>query len=118
MLRGMLKVLFGPGTDLDSEMVQRVYAIMQHTPPEGIAGALRGMAARLDSVEALRHAGRPVTVLAGQQDQIVALNAARAMAALAGNAALTIAPDAGHMVMLEQPALTTQALEMFLRALG
>jgi len=85
--------------------------------PEGLANSLRGMGAGAQPSlrSRLPELRRPVLLLAGELDEkFVAIN--RSMAAALPEARLSIAPDAGHAVHLEQPAWFAAALEAFLKA--
>lgn len=110
----MMGVLFAPGLDRRSETAQQVYRIMGSTLAEGVAGALRGMADRPSSVATLQAMTQPALVIAGEDDLIVGPDAAREMAGLVPQAKLVVISQAGHMVMVEQPAATTAALREFL----
>jgi 3-oxoadipate enol-lactonase len=110
----MMGVLFAPSVDRKSDMAQTVYRIMLHTAPAGVAGTLRAMADRPDSVDTLRNVNVPAVVIAGVQDQIVKLDVAQAMAGLIPHAHMIAVDNAGHMPMIEQPDATTLALRRFL----
>lgn len=117
ILLGMMAVLFAPSLDRRSATAQRVYELMQQTKTKALSAALRGMAERPSSVETLKQIKVPALVIAGEADQIVDLDQAREMAYLLPEAAFHHIPDAGHMVMVEQPDATTQALHTFLNDL-
>lgn len=114
----MMAVIFSPNVEGKSPMAQNIYNIMVNTPPTGVAGALRGMAIRPDSVETLRNTEVPAVVIVGTEDQIVKLDVAEEMAALMPHAALVKIPDAGHLPMIEQPEATTAALRTFLQSVS
>ncbi len=114
VILSMMGVLFAPALDRQSAIAQRVKDSMQRTKSGGFIGALRGMAERPDSVATLQSAGIPTVVIAGAQDQVVEPDTARAFAQTVG-APLHMIDNAGHMVMVEQPDATTQALQMFLQ---
>lgn len=114
----MMAVLFAPHFDRQSPAAQNVYELMTSTPAVGAAGALRGMAARPDSVETLRQIATPAVVIAGVEDQIVKFDVAEQMAQSIPGATLVPIEGAGHMPMIEQPEATTAALRAFLRTLS
>lgn len=114
----MIGILFAPELDRQSETVQSVYRLMGGTLAEGVAGALRGMADRPDSVETLAALHVPALVIAGEQDRIVAPDVAETMAATIPDATFVSIPNAGHMPMVEQPTATTDALRGFLARLA
>jgi 3-oxoadipate enol-lactonase len=113
----MRPIMFAPGFDLSGETAGAMADMMRATSPIGIAGAQRGMAERLDSAETLHDLSVPAVVIAGAEDQIVSLNVAKQMIAeMPSSTKLTAISDAGHMLMIEQPAATTVALREFLDA--
>jgi 3-oxoadipate enol-lactonase len=116
VVSGMVKVLFAPGTDLESDTVQRVRSIMVHTPRAGVAGALEAMAERPESVETLRNTRIPMMMIAGAQDQIVTPDMLATLAKQVPHLRLVTIDGAGHMPMIEQPDATTTALREFLQS--
>jgi pimeloyl-ACP methyl ester carboxylesterase len=101
--------------DPDPAVARRVREIVLRTPPAGVAGALRGMAARPDSTPQLASIRVPTLVLAGAQDQLVPPAESRAMAAAIPGARLVEVEGSGHLPTLERPAETLRALEEWLR---
>ncbi len=61
------------------------------------------MAARLDSLELLAGARVPVLVVAGEEDALMTLDDAQAMAGAASDSRLVVLPGAGHLACLEVP---------------
>lgn len=114
----MLPKLFAANLPAKTPIIEKTRQLMLTTDLAGIIGSLQGMAARPDSGALLPHIGMSALILAGEQDQIIPLEKARAMAASMKSATLTIVPDAGHMPMLEQPEATTAAIRGFLKRLG
>ncbi len=57
---------------------------------------------------------RPCLVICGAQDRMVPLRHSQYLAANIPGASLDIIPDAGHMVMLEQPGRVAKSLAKFL----
>ncbi len=113
----MRPILFSPGFDLESETAAMIVDMMNITSPVGIAGALRGMAERPDSVEMLHALTAPAVVIAGANDQIVGLDVVKRMIVeMPSNTTLVSLPDAGHMPMIEQPVAMVAALRGFLDA--
>ncbi len=108
--QGMLASMFAPGYDLESPAAQAVLRVMSTTAPEAMAAAQRGMAARPNAIETLRGAHVPAVVVAGAQDQIVALDVARHMANALPQGQFLAIQHAGHLPMIEQPDMTTAAL--------
>jgi pimeloyl-ACP methyl ester carboxylesterase len=96
-------------------LVDRVRVLMSGTPVAGILGALAAMRDRPDSTALLpRLAGLATLVVVGDDDQIIPLDTARAMADAIPGARLAVVSEAGHFVSLEQPDETTALLRAFL----
>ena len=112
----MLPKLFSPDLPAEAPIVAWASQLILRTQPAGIIGSLKGMAERPDSGALLSEISVPVLILAGNQDQIVAPDKAKAMAAATRTATLTMVDHAGHMPMLEQPQATTAAIRNFLNA--
>ncbi|HVB28115.1 MAG TPA: alpha/beta fold hydrolase, partial [Mycobacteriales bacterium] len=60
----------------------------------------------------------PTVVLAGEDDLLTPAEHSRAIAAAVPGSELVLLADAGHMVMLERPALVNLHLRAFLRRVG
>ncbi len=60
---------------------------------------------------------QPTLVLCGLEDKMTPPHYSKLLANNIANAHLEIVPDAGHMVMLEQPQLTARAIEEFLSSI-
>ncbi len=113
----ILPRLFAPDLPSDEPIVEHVRTIILNTKPEGIIGALKGMAARPDSTDILPQIHVPVLIVTGDKDQIIPAKKADAMASAIPKATLATVEDAGHMAMLEQPRATTMAIRNFLEEL-
>jgi pimeloyl-ACP methyl ester carboxylesterase len=96
------------------EIEARVRQMIHAATPEGIAGASRGMAQRLDSTDLLPHIHCPVLVITGEQDSLMTPQKVQAYAARIPDAQFVVIPEAGHLSNLEQPARFDQALRSFL----
>jgi len=114
----MMGTIFAPDVDRQSMMAQNIYEIMVASPPQAIAGALRGMAARPDARPMLGTLAIPALVIAGEDDETVDAALTRELADLLPGARLVVIPGAGHMPMVEQPDATSAALREFLASLG
>ncbi len=87
--------------------------------PEGIAGALRGMAARPDSTPDLASISVPTLVIVGAEDGLTPPAEAEALHAGIPGSQVTIIHGAGHLSNLEQPTAFNSTLRTFLdRALS
>lgn len=72
---------------------------------------------RPDATEVLRGLTVPTLLLCGRQDAWAGVAQHEAMRLLAPHARLAVIEDAGHMVLMERPAPTVEALNKFLEAL-
>ena len=99
------------------ERVEPMKAVMEQTAPQGIAGALRGMASRPDRRGDLPKIAVPTLVLVGEEDVITPPAEAQAMAEAIPNARLEVIPQAGHMAPYENPAAANAAILRFLKSL-
>jgi pimeloyl-ACP methyl ester carboxylesterase len=111
----MLGKLFAASAS--EELRARWHATIAATPPEGVAAALRAMAARPDSFGTLRELDRPVLVVMGEEDAIVAVEDGRRMAEAARAGRPVTVPGAGHMAPAERPDAVADALRRFLDSL-
>ncbi|HEX3049382.1 MAG TPA: alpha/beta hydrolase [Aggregatilineaceae bacterium] len=114
----MMAIAFAPQVDRKSNMAQNVFDIMAATSPIGIAGALRGMAQRPDSLDTLRNISVPAIVMGGTEDQIVKPDLMQQMAADMPHTRFVTIDGAGHLPMLEKPDEFSQALRRFLNSLA
>jgi len=110
----MLPKLFAPNLSAGAPIIDQVRQMILNTPSAGIVGTLKGMAGRADSAPLLPNLNIPVLILAGEQDQTITPEKAKAMAAAISKTTLTLIANAGHMPMLEQPEATTTAIRNFL----
>jgi pimeloyl-ACP methyl ester carboxylesterase len=86
-----------------SPLVDRVRALARGATAQGIADALRGMAARPDSLPDLPRWRARTLVVRGEQDQIIPAAAAEAMARAIPGARLAAIQGGGHLAFLEKP---------------
>jgi 3-oxoadipate enol-lactonase len=94
-------------------------ALITANSTDGIAGALRGMAARPDSTPDLARITVPTLVIVGAQDALTPPEEAWKIAAgLAGPSTLVELPEVGHLANMEAPEAFSAALEEFLDGLG
>lgn len=111
----MLPKLFSPNSHAYlAHAVDKTREIILQTPPEGIAGALLGMAERPDVSERLPTMNIPTLVICGEQDAIAPPAEMRQIALALPQATFVEIPGAGHMAPLEQPAAVNAALTHFL----
>src|SRR5271157_3764665 len=115
MLETMVPRLFGKTTrEKHPERIEPMLAVMERTTPEGIAGALRGMAVRPDLRGDLAKIKVPTLVMVGEEDVISPPAEAREMASLFPTARLEVIPQAGHLTPYENPQAANAAILRFL----
>ena len=114
----MLAKVFASGLPAAAPIVEQVRQMILNTSTAGIVGALQGMAVRADSGPLLPKIDLPVLILAGDKDQIIPLEKAKATAAAIKTATLVTVANAGHVPMLEQPEATTAGLSDFMDGIG
>ena len=80
--------------------------------PQGLAGALKGMAERQDSMKLLQELNIHVALVHGLADKLIPPERARAISKIVKNGHLTEIEEAGHMPMMETPQVTAEALKI------
>jgi pimeloyl-ACP methyl ester carboxylesterase len=86
------------------DVVARYREIAEKNDARGLAALARGIAMRDSSDDIAPELEMPVLVVAGQNDQSVSLDIARAVASAFPNGRLAICAKSGHCPMLEEPA--------------
>lgn len=113
----MLPKLLGRSTHQSQpQVVGQVREMIVRSPVAGIVGALRAMKERPDSTPLLAGIDVPTLVVAGEEDELIPVAAAREMAAAIPSASLELIPGAGHVPCLEAPAAVSRVLADFLKA--
>jgi pimeloyl-ACP methyl ester carboxylesterase len=111
----MLPKLFAPATlekHPNLAAIERQKILAAH--PQGVAAALRGMAARRDFRSELQEIALPTMVIVGEHDAISTVDEMRGISKAIRDAEFVIIPDAGHMSPLENPDGFNEAIEQFL----
>ena len=93
---------------------ERIRPMMEAASREGIAGALRAMAARRDHRETLQGLNVPLLALVGENDTITSPERVREIAEL-GRGEWRVLPGAGHLSNLDAPGAFNAALLDFLK---
>lgn len=112
----MLPNLLAPGAA--PELRAHLRQIIERNQPQGIAGALRGMAMRPDSAELLPHLSIPVLLLVGAQDSLSPPAEMRTLQQAIPGSQLVEIPGAGHLANVENPAAFNAALGAFLGSIA
>ena len=89
---------------------QRVEDLATRATPQGIAGALRGMAMRPDSTGDLPRWTAPTLVIAGERDQLIPRAEMETLAQRSPGARMEVIAGAGHLPFLENPAAVAPLL--------
>lgn len=111
LVEEMLGASFAPGTrERAPELYARTAELARRNDPRGLAAMLRGMALRDSAEDIVPDLALPVLILAGALDPSVPLETARASAAAFPAARLALAPQSGHLPMLEEPEVVTAEL--------
>jgi 3-oxoadipate enol-lactonase len=111
----MLPKMFAAATwDERPELVERVRAMMERNPPAGIAAALEGMAIRPDARELLPTIDVPALVVVGEEDSISNVDEMRQIADAIPEAGWVAVPKAGHLAVVENPAVVNEAIAEFI----
>ncbi len=106
----------GPSTRRRApRLVSDLRAIAGAVPEHVLVGCLAGMRDRPDSSGILPQLEVPALVVAGQEDPVVPVDEAQAMAAAPPRATLALIPEAGHIPSVERPIPTADAMLAFLR---
>jgi pimeloyl-ACP methyl ester carboxylesterase len=99
------------------DLATRLRQMMLDAPPEGIAAALRGMAARPDANALLPAIGVPALVIVGEHDAISSPAEMQGIARAMPRARYVEVRGAGHMAPLENPGPVNDAIRDFLAEL-
>jgi len=111
----MIPKLFAPATiERETEMVESQRQVILAASREGVAAALRGMAARPSAVDYLPQIALPTLVVVGSDDVISTPDEMRGIAAAIPGSDVVVIPHSGHMTPLENPAAFNVAIERFL----
>jgi pimeloyl-ACP methyl ester carboxylesterase len=102
--------------DATTRVRQRVEELAARATAQGIADALRGMAARPDSTHDLPGWKVPALVIAGEKDQLMPRGDQEAIAQGIPGARFQIVPGAGHLPVLENPGATIPLVVNHLKA--
>ena len=112
---GMLDKLFAAETrQRRPDLIEATRRVMLAASPQGVAAALRGMAARPDVSAWLPQIDVPALLLCGREDAISTVEEMRGIAHCMPQARFVEVAAAGHMSPLEQPRLVNEAIREFL----
>jgi pimeloyl-ACP methyl ester carboxylesterase len=116
-VRDFVPVAVGETTrQVRPDLIEGLREIGSMVPAHVLVGCQQGMAARPDSSELFRSLAVPTLVIVGEEDALLGVEAADALAASAKRGHLVVVPKAGHTPSMEQPEATAAALLSFLHA--
>jgi len=119
LAEGMLDKLFAAETRQQRpELVEATRRVMLAASPQGVAAALRGMAARQGASDLLPQIDVPALVVCGRDDAISTVEEMRGIAQRLPQARFVEIAAAGHMSPVEQPQTVNSAVHDFLATLG
>ncbi len=98
----------------DPDMAGAVRGFMARSQPEGVSGALLGMAVRPDSTGMLAGISVPTLVVTGAEDVLLPPEESRKLAQAIKGAQLLVIPCAGHLVAFEKAEEFNRALKAWL----
>ena len=115
VLASMLERLFSSQSLASRQaIVAATEQVIRSAPPQGVAAALRAMAARPDVRAWLSEIDIPTLVLCGEDDEITPVADMRRMAESISGSRFLVIPGCGHMAPLEDPAAVNQAIAAFM----
>jgi pimeloyl-ACP methyl ester carboxylesterase len=103
-----------PKMAIEPETRAAIRKIMEESSPQGVIGALKAMAARLDSAETLRNAEVPALVVVGDRDEITPPRDADRMMTLLRHAEEAPIAKAAHCANFERPEQLNPLIHAFL----
>jgi pimeloyl-ACP methyl ester carboxylesterase len=98
----------------DPAMAAAVHGIMAASKPDGVMGALWGMADRPDASARLGQIRVPTLVITGADDTVIPPSESVILAESIPGAQLTVIPEAGHLVAFERADAFNEALNGWL----
>ena len=113
-VRASIPVAYAPGTDrarIEEDIARRLEL---PTSTEGYIAQLMGSGTYLGTRARLSEVTIPALVITGEGDQIAPPANAEILAAALPNARLVVIPDAGHMVITDQPEALAEAMTSFI----
>jgi pimeloyl-ACP methyl ester carboxylesterase len=114
--RGMVDRLVSAETKASSpHIVDELQKMIDATAPSAVAAAQRGMADRSDASDLLPLLKFPTLFICGEDDQITPAAEMALMAKAVPGSRTEIIPAAGHMAPMEQPDLTNQVIDEFMK---
>ncbi len=104
-----------PRMTADPAIQKRLREVILRMTPQGVVGALLGMAERADTTASLNEIRVPTVIVAGEQDAFVPVEKMHAMAEQIPQARWFEVSGAGHVPMMEAPQVVAGALKALVR---
>ena len=98
----------------DAALIESIIGMFEHKNAGRFAQQQNALLTRPDASPVLASLKIPCMLLCGRQDSWATVAQHAAMQALAPHASLAVIEDAGHMVLMERPEPTIQAIRNFL----
>lgn len=108
----MIPKLVAPGAS--GEVVSEAEEMARRASPQGVAAALKGMAAREDATELLSRITVPTLVICGKADTVSPVEEMRGIAGAIGGARFEAIPSAGHLAPMENAEVVNRVIREFL----
>ena len=115
MCQEWVKGMVHPERLNDSDLIEAIVAMFTHKDAARFARQQNALLTRPDASSVLKGLSMPCLLLCGRQDNWATVAQHAAMQALAPGAQLSVVEEAGHMVLMEQPVQTSEAIHKFLR---
>ncbi len=109
-----LSSLFYPTNSNNTAAKLLIKQMRQDLGYPSLAAQLRATHPRQDLIPGLAKANLPIHIIVAEQDCLVSQQTAMAMHKALGNSQLSIIPEAGHMLPLEQPQLLAGSIAKYL----
>lgn len=115
MGQAWVKAMVHPDRLNDVLLIDTILGMMERKTAERFAHQQQALLTRPDASPVLAALRVPTLLLCGRQDGWANVAQHTAMQALAPHAQLRVIEDAGHMVLMERPEATLQAIQQFLK---
>lgn len=111
------RILFAPGSIArNPDMAAQVHGMMMDASPAGLVSGLLAMRDRPDYSKRLGKIRVRSLVIGAEEDMAISCEESKKLAAGLHDATICMIPDAGHMVMMEQPEAVNRAITEFLES--
>jgi pimeloyl-ACP methyl ester carboxylesterase len=97
------------------QMLRRIRQMMEAVPPLTIQHAMAAMRDRADHTATLATIHVPTLIIVGESDAVTPPAVAQQMHGRISDARLVVIPDAGHVAVMEQPQMVSDAIRGLLK---